>query len=439
MARDDKDYDFRPSIVAVMERPPAFFTRVVSTLVILLALIAGSWTFFSRVDIVVSAQGEIVPAGRVKVVQAAEQGTVREIFVDDGQLVEKGVDLIELDGTASRAEQMRLQIERDRAVLTVQRLRAELGQPVEIGAGTGLPARAVETEEKLYEANHQHFADTVTQLESKHREARAARQVSTRQADKLRIRIGHLRARLAKKRAQADKGLIPGQEVEDVEFELQAVRKELEVQEEKTGEATIRMDATKERLASAAKERNSRLYRELAEAEHELELVEQELIKAHQRMKHQVVKAPVSGVVQQLSVHTVGAFVQRGQQLLVIVPEGAGLQMDARILNKDIGFVEQDHPARIKVDAFEFTRYGHIDGRLQWVGSDAVLDEEKGPVYPARVSLSSTSMPNQMGERDATVVPGMRATADIVIGQRRLIEYFVAPLLRYRDESLRER
>jgi len=439
MARHKKDYDFLPSIIAVMERPPAFYTRIVSGLILLLTLLAVAWAYFSQVDIVVSAQGEIVPAGRVKVVQAAEQGIVRKILVDDGRLVKAGDDLIELDGTASRAEQKRLRIERDRAKLRVQRLRAELGHPLELGTGTDMSPRAVDTERELYLANERHFADTVAQLESKRREARAAQEVSRRQADKLRAQIEHLQSTLARTRTYADKGLIPGQEVEDVKFELRATREDLRVQAEKTQRATIRLNAAKEKLKSADIERKSRLYRELATAEHELESVEQELIKAEQRLKRQLVRAPVSGTVQQLSVHTLGAFVQRGERLLVIVPENAGLQMDARILNKDIGFVERDRPARVKVDAFEFTRYGHIDGRLQWVGSDAMVDEQKGRVYPARISLSSTSMPNKTDEHNAVVVPGMQATADIVIGQRRLLEYFIAPLLRYRDESLRER
>lgn len=439
MARHSKDYDFLPSIVTVMERPPAFYTRIVSVLIILLTVIAGLWAFFAQVDIVVSAQGEIVPAGRVKMVQATEQGIVRKISVDDGKLVEAGDELIVLDGTASRADRTRLRLERDRAVLKVQRLRAELGEPVKVGAGTNLPPRALETERELYKANEEHFADTLTQLQNNRREASAAREVSRRQADKLKTRIKQLQSTLKRKRAQAAGGLIPAQEVEEVEFELQATRKELRVQDEKTRQATIRLKTAEEKLQSAGRERKSRLYRELATAEHELESVEQDLIKAGQRLKRQVVTAPVSGVVQQLSVHTLGAFVKRGEQLLVIVPENTGLQMDAKILNKDIGFVESGYPARIKVDAFEFTRYGHIDGRLQWIGSDAMVDEQKGPVYPARVSLGSTSMPNRAEEIDAVVVPGMQATADIVIGQRRLMEYFIAPLLRYRDESLRER
>lgn len=439
MARDKDSHDFLPSIVAVMERPPVPHTRIVSALVVLLAVIAGSWAFTSRVDIIVSAQGEIVPAGRVKVVQAADQGVVREILVDDGQVVDEGVALIELDSTSIEAEETQLAIRRDQALLTVQRLRAELGEPVVIGTGVDLPPPAIETEKSLYKANKELFVETVSQLKHKRDEARAAREISLRQIDKLEARIVHLESRLIRTRDQAETGLIPGREADDVEFELHEARKELAIFEERLQETAIRIIAAREKIQSARTERDRGLYQTLTQAEHELKSIDQDLIKTRRKGAYQILRAPVSGVVQQLNVHTIGAVVQRGEKLLVIVPEDAGLQMVARILNKDVGFVDAEQPARVKVDAFEFTRYGHIDGRLQWVGSDAVVDEEKGPVYPARISLASMSMQNRVGGRDANVVSGMRATADIVIGERRLIEYFLAPLLRYKDESLRER
>lgn len=439
MARDKDSHDFMPSVVAVMERPPSPHTRIVSALVVSLAVIAGFWAFTSRTDIIVSAQGEIVPAGRVKVVQAAAQGVVREILVDDGQVVDEGAALIKFDSTSIKAEETQLAIRRDQALLTVQRLRAELGEPVEIGGGVDLPPPAIETEEGLYEANRELFLETVSQLEHKRDEARAGREITLRQIDKLKARIDHLESRLVRTRVQAEAGLIPGREVDDMEFELNEARKELAIFKERLQETAIRINAARKKIQSARTERNGRLYQTLTEAEYELKSIEQDLIKTRRRGAYQVLRAPVSGIVQQLNVHTIGAVVQRGEKLLVVVPEDAGLQMDARILNKDVGFVDAEQPARVKVDAFEFTRYGHIDGRLQWVGSDAVVDEEKGTVYPARISLASMSMQNRVGGKDATVVPGMRATADIVIGERRLIEYFIAPLLRYKDESLRER
>lgn len=439
MARARDRYDFLPSIVAAMERPPVFYTRVVSFLVILLTVIAGLWAYLSRTDIVVSAQGKIVPAGQVKVVQAAEPGIVRDIVVGDGQFVDAGETLITLDNTASKAEEVQLRMRRARTRLTVQRLRAELGQSATIGSGIDVAKQAVDTERMLLKANQAYFAETVLQLKHKRDEANAARAVARRQLDKLRTRIDLLETRLEKKRAQAERGLVPGEEVDEVIFELESARKELAVSQERAREAGIRVRMAREKLESARMERDSKLYRELAKAQHELDSIAQDLIKARERRDNQVFKAPVSGVVQQLAVHTIGAVVDEGQRLMVIVPAGAGLEMDAKVLNKDIGFVQESQPARIKVDAFEFTRYGHIEGELQWVGSDAVVDEQRGPVYPARISLSETSMQRQADGREAAVVPGMRATADIVIGERRLIEYFIAPLLRYRDGSLRER
>lgn len=439
MARDSANHDFLPSVIAAVERPPSFYARIVSGLVILLAVLAGLWAYWSRIDIVVSARGEIVPAGRVKVVQAAEAGIVREIIVNDGQIVEAGRPLIKLDNTISEADETQLQTRRGHAALTVQRLRAELGQTVSIGTGVDLPGRAIDTQLRLYQANQAHFSETIAQLRHKLEEARAAREVSRRQVDTLRSQVEYLEARLLRKRAQAGRGLIPGEEVVELGFELRTARKELEVYKAKARATGIRQNAAQENLKAVRIERSSGLYRQLAEAEHELKSIRQELDEARQRSARQILKAPVAGVVQQLSVHTIGAVVQRGQKLLVIVPEDTGLEMNAKILNKDIGFVDEDQIARVKVDAFEFTRYGHIDGRLQWVGGDAVVDQENGPVYPARISLTALSLPNQVSERKATVVPGMRATADIVIGRRRVIEYFIAPLLRYRDQSLRER
>jgi len=439
MARDPTHHDFVPAIVAAMERPPAALTRVVSMLIVLLAVAGGAWAYLSRVDIVVSARGEIVPAGRVKVVQAAADGVVREIFVGDGEVIEKGAPLIELDRTASEAREAQLRIRMGRVLLTIQRLRTELGEPVEIGTGINVPEGAMDTERRLLESNQQYFRKQRAQLVHARDEALAAREVSRRRVDKLRTRVRQLKDRLARRREQAELGLVPGQEVTELRFELENADKDLSIATEELRESGIRLRAAAERLRTVRADRRRALYRELADAEQELETVKQELVKARRRSAHQLIKAPVAGVVQQLAVHTVGAVVARTQKLMVIVPGNAGLEMDAEILNKDIGFVHRDQSARVKVDAFEFTRYGHIDGRLEWVGGDAVVDEQKGPVYPVRIALSGDSMPNPAGAGEARIVPGMQATADIVVGERRLIEYFVAPLLRYRDQSLRER
>ena len=164
--------------------------------------------------------------------------------------------------------------------------------------------------------------------------------------------------------------------------------------------------------------------------------VRQEQIKASKRNKLTTLKSPIDGVVQQLSIFTVGGIVQPAEPLMVIVPDG-NIEVEAKVLNKDIGFVHEGQSAEIKLEAFPFTRYGSIPGKIVDLSNDAVQDEKLGPVYTARVSMDRTFM--NVDGKQVTLTPGMTATVDIRTGQRRIIEFILSPLLRYQQESLKER
>ena len=145
----------------------------------------------------------------------------------------------------------------------------------------------------------------------------------------------------------------------------------------------------------------------------------------------------MAGVVQQLAVHTVGGVVTPAQELMVIVPADSRIEVESMVLNKDIGFVHSGQEAEIKVESFPFTRYGTIVGEVKFVSRDAVADETLGLVYPARMKMAKTTILS--GSTEVPLAPGMAVTVEIKTGKRRLIEYLLAPLQRYRDESLRER
>ena len=141
--------------------------------------------------------------------------------------------------------------------------------------------------------------------------------------------------------------------------------------------------------------------------------------------------------MQQLSVHTVGGVVRSAEPLMVVVPHGVTLEVEANVLNRDIGFVEVAQPVEVKVEAFPFTRYGLIDGEVVHLSADAVLDETLGPVYPMKVRLAAERI--RVNDRWVDLTPGMSVAAEVKTGKRRAIEFFLAPLLRYRSEALRER
>ena len=199
-------------------------------------------------------------------------------------------------------------------------------------------------------------------------------------------------------------------------------------------------------------------FEELTKAEQKAAGIAQDVIKAEQRTKLQALTTPVDGVVQQLAVHTVGGVVTPAQSLAVVVPFDSRLEIEAMVSNRDIGFVHADQEAEIKIDTFNFTRYGLLHGRVFNVSQDAIArdkpqdksgdktpgaenttSEPKGQElsYAARVSLDRTQM--QVDDKLVNLSPGMAVTVEIKTGTRRIISYLLSPLLRYKQEVLRER
>ena len=236
-------------------------------------------------------------------------------------------------------------------------------------------------------------------------------------------------------------------------------QKDTAIQQSRLQEAQAALAAAVETRAQAVAEFHRKLFDDLVDAERKAGGLSGDLTKAEQRTKLQILTAPVDGVVQQLSVHTIGGVVTPAQQLAVVVPSDAVLEIEARISNRDIGFVHVGQEAEIKVDAFNFTRYGLIHGRVMSVSRDAIVrdvspenaknagaddaestrSEPKGQElgYAARISLDRTQIPVE--DRLANLAPGMAVTVEVKTGSRRIIAYLLSPLIRYRQESMRER
>ena len=213
--------------------------------------------------------------------------------------------------------------------------------------------------------------------------------------------------------------------------------KELARQEQQLVHDSAALAEAQRHSQTLAVEFKRRQLAELVSAETRAASLAREVIKAGSRAERQTLTAPIDGVVQQLAVHTVGGVVTPAQQLIVIVPQDQPLALEAWIENKDIGFVHSGQPAEVKIAAFPFTRYGTVKAQIVTVSHDAVPFDKSGLVYAAHVSLERALMPV-----DGTWVPlspGMAATVEIKTGTRRLIEYFLSPLLQAGQESARER
>ena len=245
------------------------------------------------------------------------------------------------------------------------------------------------------------------------------------------IEMLHLESRLARLATNRDRLLVEGR------LQLVQHRKELSQNENQAAriEADIAQMQASESLALA--EFRSGMVDMAATQSRQAHALRQEAIQAESRLASHDIVAPEAGVVEQLAVHTAGAVVQPGQALMMIVPRDARLIAEVEILNKDVGFVHEGQSVRVKVDAFNYTRYGLIDGEVMDVADDAVEREGLGAVFRMRIRLLQDEM--VVEGKTVRLRPGMSVTAEVRTGERRVIDFFLDPFRRARDESLNVR
>jgi hemolysin D len=243
-------------------------------------------------------------------------------------------------------------------------------------------------------------------------------------------------------RAATYKKLLADQYVSKMDY-LQFEQQRIDRQQELAGQ---KQKLLQDSAALSEAEKNYRLVEaefqharqsELSDAETKAASLSQEVVKADQKTEFQKLTSPIDGVVQQLAVHTVGGVVTPAQQLMVVVPQESPIEVEAWLENKDIGFVTIGQPVQIKVETFPFTIYGIIDGKILTVSNDAIQQEKGGLVYSTRASMARSTM--QVEHTQVNLTPGMAVTVEIKTGTRRAIEYFLSPLLKSAQESIRER
>jgi hemolysin D len=453
---------FLPAALEIVETPPSPIGRSIGAAIILLFCAALVWAWSGTIDIVASAPGKILPGGRVKVIQPFETGVVRSIRIQDGQTVKAGDVLIELDPTANEAERDHLRNDLLAEQLNIARLHAALAGGDDPLADFRPPASA---DPELIGTQRQLLLNQVTEHRAKI--AALVRQQAQKEAEqattaatlhKLETIIPVIQSRVDIRKTLVEKELGSKLSYFEVLQLLVEQQEEFSVQQSHLHETEAAIAAIRETRSQAAAEYRHAISDDLAKAEQKAKGLAQDLIKAEQRTRLQQLIAPVDGVVQQLAIHTVGGVVTPAQPLLVVVPIDSRLEIEAMVSNSDIGFVHAGQEAQIKVDTFNFTRYGLLHGQVLSISQDAVIrdrqqdrlgermpgnasdsSEPKGQElnYSARISLDRTAM--QIDGMMVNLSPGMAVTVEIRTGSRKILNYLLSPLLRYRHESLRER
>jgi hemolysin D len=432
---------FLPAALEIVETPVSPTWRITAWVLMAGFALTVGWLALGKLDIVASAPGRLIPVENVKLVQPASSGIVHAILVDDGQHVRAGQPLVQLDPTISSADAEEARKALETAQLSAARDRAVLGaldgHGFRFAAPPDTPPEVAETSRALAQSRLAQIEASSAQHAADHSAAIAAMAEAQAQITKLDRTIPLLDQQVQAYDELQSKGFAP--KLQTIEIHRQRVGADGD-------RATAVQTASKARaqaaeaasaLALDRAQAKADILDDLAKNEAEARARSQELIKSSRRSGFQTLVAPVDGTVTQLAIHTVGGVVEAAKPVMVIVPSGGKLRVEAKILNRDAGFIQIGQPVAVKLDAFPFSRYGTVPGRIVGISSDAVSDNKLGLVYVARIALNRDTI-----DRDGETVPlmpGMTAMADIRTGRRSIASYLMSPVVERVSEAGRER
>lgn len=434
---------FLPAALSLQETSLHPAPRRLAWGLMLLFVLALLWSYFGQVDIVAVAPGRIIVSDRTKVIQPLEASVVKKVLVKDGDKVQAGQVLVELDPTMASADKASVQEQLKAQASEMLRSRALLQSL----SKQELPAPVL----RGPEADLIKDPATQAQLQSEWQDIKAKLAKLDAEATRRQMEIATVKASIAKLEAtvpmaqtrEADfkqlvaQGYMSSHATQDKTRERVELERDLGTQRARLAEAQSTLQETEQAKAAFKAETLRSLNDRQAQAATRHSQLQTDASKANQRERQTQLTAPVAGIIQQLAIHSVGGVVTSAQPLMIVVPDSMTVTAEVTIANQDIGFVNAGQGAEVKLETFPYTRYGTVKARVDVVTADAVTDEKKGSYYPATLTLAAKDM--LIDGKRVPLSPGMNITAEIKTGQRRIIEFLLSPVQRAGSESLRER
>ncbi|WP_235694286.1 HlyD family type I secretion periplasmic adaptor subunit [Brucella intermedia] len=473
-----KDMEFLPAVLETLETPASPVRIAFIWFICILVVAVLLWSWFGKFDIVATAQGKLQPAGRVKIITSLESGRTSAVAVTNGTHVRAGDIIVELDDGEVKAEETatraklnayRAELARRNAVidqLTVWKnvgdsgpFKAPLSQ--QLIFASDIPQAMQERERAIFAAQLRGVQASLDSLmaQGAQKQAEIDGLQATVEAFRQQVRtLGErvaMRTRLVHSSAGSRALVIDAMQSHEQALSSLAEKKAqlmAAIAAQKVSNAEIR-----KLLDTAASENASRKL----EAERAIDALEQEVIKAARRRDLMTIRSPIEGTVQLTSIATAGQVIAAGTELMRIVASNAPLEIEAYLPNREVGFVTANQTAIVKLEAYPFTRFGVLEGRVLRVSSDAIPEPDaqqlestasqhagttiptanvprvQNLVFPLTLTLDSTTL--KVDGKSVPVTPGMAVTVEIKTGKRRILEYLFSPLAQIAAEAMSER
>lgn len=408
--KTDKDdsHEFLPIISEIEEEPLNPLGRTTFWIIVTLIFFTALWLYFGKVDIVVTARGKVIPDGEIKIIQPLETGVVKNILVKEGQFVKKGQTLIEIDTSTTQPQLLSLQANLDYINTERKRLNGEIVQN----------AQNSYTQNELSKSA---YADLNNQLAAKNHEIKRLNEEVKNYRKQLSLNLDKER------RMQEVSDIIAGNELDRVRSENIDYRSRIASLNEQI--RVVQKEA--DYIRTNFRTQNLTL---LADRDKQANELEANIKEIEFKKQQQNIISPVDGYVNTMLIHTIGGVVTPAEKVISVVPAASPPIIKASVLDKDIGFVKKGMPVQVKIDTYDFQKYGMIEGIVKKVSKDSVEDEKQGLIYDVYITPVTKSL--TVDGKEQPVAIGMGLSAEIKTGKRRIIEFFIYPIVKYWSEAI---
>ena len=424
---------------ALLESHPLPSWRIFAWPVMTLLVVLFTWAFFAELDEVAVAMGEVIPQGKIKVVQHLEGGIVEELFVVEGDAVKEGDPLLQLDlaSTGSSLEELRVRMDSQLLVRARLVAEAEGGKPAFPKDAAKRRPTLVSAQFQAFQARKKELVSTMRVLNEqvKQRELEIQELSARQKAAKRNYKLATERLKLSK--SLLSEGLTPKIEHLELEAEVESLDGEVKSLEPALPKARAAAEESKQRMKEGEIRFRGEAREELGTTEQEIARLKELLTRVREKGSRAKIKSPIDGIVKNLRFNTIGGVIKPGEPILEIVPTGGNLVIQSRLNPTDRGYVTEGQSALVKISTYDFARYGGLEGTVIQLAPDTTTDEDGQPYFRVIVQTDK----NYLGEEEGSlpIVPGMQATVDIHTGKKSVMDYLIRPILKLRHEAFRER
>ena len=412
-------YEFKPLLSEIEETPVSPLGRF--TFWTVTSLIIG------KIDIVVTARGIVIPDGEAKIIQPLETGVIKEILVKEGDFVKKDELLVLIDTMTTDAQLKTIKENLKTSKQEAKRLEAQ-------GVGINFNSDN-EIQKKLYDESLKALNSLIGVKNQEIKQIE--RQIDSNLAQKRDYENQLQSAIDREKRLSNVKDIIAYNDLREAKDRTVGLRESVIRTEAEISRLQAQKRQVQNEIVQLKADFKAQKLENLAETNKRINELESNKEQIEFSNINQKITAPVDGYIDKLMIHTVGGVVTPAQELIALTPSDMPILIKAQVLNKDIGFIKEGMPVSIKIDTYDFQKYGLLHGEVKSISQNSIEDEDLGPVYEIYITPDENSM--LIDGKKQKISAGMTLNAEIKIGKRRIIEFFIYPLIKYMDEGVNVR